>query len=73
MLAIRPESDADRDAIRRLNESAFGGRAEADLVDALRGSPAWIPELSLVAVDGDELVGHVLFSVVALDCGPEPL
>ena len=73
MLAIRPESDADRDAIRRLNESAFGGPAEADLVDALRGSPAWIPELSLVAADGDELVGHVLISVVALDSGPELL
>ena len=73
MLAIRPERAVDRDAIRRLNQSAFGGPAEADLVDALRGSPDWIPELSLVAADGDELVGHVLFSVVALDSGPELL
>jgi putative acetyltransferase len=73
MIAVRAESAADREAIRRVNERAFGGAAEADLVDALRGSPAWIPELSLVAADADVVVGHVLFSLVALDSGPELL
>jgi putative acetyltransferase len=34
---------------------------EAPLVDWLRASPAWIPELSLVAVDlGGDVVGHVV-------------
>ena len=70
---IRPETSADRDAIRRVNELAFPGREEADLVDALRGSEAWLPEFSLVAEDDGGIVGHALFSVVALDSGPELL
>jgi putative acetyltransferase len=70
---IRSETAADRDAIRRVNELAFPGREEADLVDALRGSGAWLPELSLVAEDDSGIVGHVLFSVVALDSGPDLL
>jgi len=37
---------ADRDAIRRVNEAAFGRPGEADLIDALRGTPGWLPELS---------------------------
>jgi putative acetyltransferase len=69
-IAIRPEAPGDEGAIRRVNERAFGGRAEADLVDALRGSEFWLPELSLVAEDDSEIVGHVLFSVVPLDSGP---
>lgn len=70
---IRPESAEDRDAIRRVNELAFPTRFEADLVEALRGSEAWLPELSLVAEERVAIVGHALFSVVALDSGPELL
>ena len=71
---MRPESAEDRDAIRRVNELAFPTRLEADLVDALRGTDAWLPELSLVAEEEpDAILGHVLFSVVTLDSGPELL
>lgn len=49
-------------AIRRLNELAFGRPGEADVVDALRAAGAHT--LSLVAMDADELVGHILFSPV---------
>jgi putative acetyltransferase len=70
---IRAERPGDRDAIRQVNEAAFGRAAEADLVDALRGTPAWVPDLSLVADDDGEISGHVLFSVVDLDTGPELL
>ena len=72
-MVIRPETAADRDAIRQVNEAAFPGGPEADLVDALRASNAWLPELSLVAEDDGEVVGHALFSVVSLDSGPELL
>ena len=63
-LVIRPETPADISAIHRLNELAFGQPGEADLVDALRRADALA--LSLVAVDGDEIVGHIAFSPVTI-------
>jgi putative acetyltransferase len=57
---IRDEAPADRAGIRALVLAAFGGAQEADLVDRLRtdGDAA----ISLVAVDGERVVGHVLLS-----------
>jgi putative acetyltransferase len=62
-LTIRPERPADQAAIRSVNEAAFGGPAEGALVDALRVTSAFIPELSLVADDDTAgVVGHILFT-----------
>lgn len=60
MINIRPEQNEDIAAVRRINEAAFEGSQEADIVDKLRQSCDDV--LSLVAVDGDEVVGHILFS-----------
>ncbi|MBV9292020.1 MAG: N-acetyltransferase [Frankiales bacterium] len=48
---------------------AFGDQGEAvvRLVDDLRLSLATEPGLSLVAVDGDQVIGHVLFTHNLLD------
>ena len=73
MVQVRPERAADDDGIRHVNLLAFEQAAEADLVDALRDSPAWLPELSLVAEENGEIVGHALFTVARLDSGPEVL
>ncbi len=62
---VRPETPADVFAIRRVNERAFGRAQEADLVDALRRRDAVI--LSLVAVAGGEVVGHIEFTPVTLE------
>lgn len=62
MTTIRPEILADHPAIRRVNQEAFGRDAEAALVDALRRSPTFIPELSLVAEGESGIVGHILFT-----------
>jgi putative acetyltransferase len=64
---IRPETPADRAAIREVNERAFGKPNEANLVDALRASPAFIPDLSLVAERDGAVVGHVMFSIVSVE------
>ncbi|MDX1436761.1 MAG: N-acetyltransferase [Anaerolineales bacterium] len=67
MINIRPERPVDLPAIRRLNTLAFGQSDEARLVDALRENCPDI--ISLVALDGDRLVGHILFSPVTLTEG----
>lgn len=61
-MTIRPEAAADRQAIHHVNREAFGREDEARLVDALRDSPAFVPDLSLVAEEGGEMVGHILFT-----------
>ncbi|MEB3368450.1 GNAT family N-acetyltransferase [Saccharopolyspora mangrovi] len=66
-MLIRPETSADLTAIRRVHAAAFADAenpqrlpAEVGLVDALRGSAAWLPALSLVAEHSGEVVGHVV-------------
>lgn len=61
---IRPETEADRAAVRAVNRAAFPTPAEANLVEALNAKGA--PLTSLVAeVDGN-VVGHILFTPVSL-------
>lgn len=68
-MKIRAETGADLAAIREINEQAFGDQVVPDLVDTIRASDRFVPELSLVAEDGGELVGHVLLSYVDLEPG----
>ena len=65
MLQIRAESIADQPAIREVNRLAFGRDAEARLVDELRDEG--FARLSLVAEDDDRVIGHLLFSALAIN------
>lgn len=65
-LIIRPETAADATAIHEVNALAFGRDDEARLVAALRASGAFIPDLSLVAAQQERVVGHVLFTQIAI-------
>lgn len=72
-LEIRPESDADEATIREVTRQAFEGHpyssgTEGAIVDALRSEGALT--LSLVAVVGDRIVGHVAFSPARPVDGP---
>ncbi|MFC0041950.1 GNAT family N-acetyltransferase [Actinomadura rayongensis] len=56
----RPETAADHAAVRAVLRAAFPTPAEADLVDALRRDPAWLPGLAWTA--GDPVTGYALLT-----------
>ena len=64
-MQIREERTSDLKAIHRVHELAFDSSAEAQLVDLLRSRG--VAAISLVAEDGGEIVGHILFSPVSID------
>lgn len=74
-MLIRKECAADYKTVYHLIKNAFE-RAEhrdgneQDLVSALRGSAAFIPELSLVAEIDGEIAGHILFTEAAVGNRP---
>jgi putative acetyltransferase len=61
---IRAETDADHDTIRRLIDEAFGDTKTSRIVDGIRASDRFVPELSLVAVSRGQTVGHVISSYI---------
>lgn len=70
---IRDELLDDHKAIRQVHLASFPGPEEADLVDRLRGDGDAV--MSLVAIEGRVLTGHVMFSRMsgpfsALGLGP---
>src|ERR671918_2369539 len=69
--ATRPETADDVSAIREVNLAAFPRAAEADLVDGLRASDAWIEGLSIVTEDPEgTVVGHALLTRCHVDGAP---
>ena len=64
-IGIRPEADADKAAVFEVNAAAFPTEAEGKLVDTLRVSAD--PFISLVAVDEQDVVGHIMFTPVTLE------
>jgi putative acetyltransferase len=66
LMIIRREGEADRAAIYRVVSDAFGGPAEAQLVDQLREDGDLI--LSLVAEDAGEIIGHLALSKMTAPC-----
>ena len=64
---IRQEQPEDYDMVYQIIKDAFKNAEhsdgnEQDLVAALRESKSFIPELSLVAVEDNRIVGHILFT-----------
>jgi putative acetyltransferase len=70
MATVRSETPEDVSEIRRVNELAFGTPAEANLVETLRDGGNAV--LSLVAVEDNRVVGHLLLSPVTIGSG-EPV
>lgn len=71
MIIVRDELPEDRTRIHQIHALAFGGLAEANLVDLLRSHGNAC--LSLVAYDNGRVVGHILFSPTIIDAGERQL
>ena len=72
MIEIRQESQKDHEEVYMAVKTAFetaehSDGNEHDLVVALRNSDSFIPELSLVAVKEDEIVGYILFTKIKIE------
>ncbi|MFH7027351.1 MAG: GNAT family N-acetyltransferase [Heteroscytonema crispum UTEX LB 1556] len=63
---IRRETLPDYAAIAEVNILAFGQKNEAQLVNKIRDSDCYIPDLALVAEVDGVVVGHILFSYIDL-------
>lgn len=71
-MMVRPEKAGDEAAIAAITTSAFAGKSYSNqtehlIVDRLRRAGAL--SLSLVAVESDEIVGHIAFSPLTLSNG----
>lgn len=69
MISIRTSTPRDRDAIRLVEEHAFGQPVEAGLVDALVTGGDAVAEL--VAEEEGQVVGHILFSRLIVEADGE--
>lgn len=65
-LLICSEHHGDEDGIANVHRAAFGGEDELRLVAELRALDEFDPDLSLVAVEGAHIVGHILFTPVRI-------
>lgn len=72
MLEIRQEHKNDYKEVYNIVKTAFKTAEQSDgneqnLVEALRNSDKFIPELSLVAIKDNKIVGHILFTKLEID------
>jgi putative acetyltransferase len=65
-LIIRQENKDDLQDIYEINTLAFRQENEAKLVELLRVSKTFVPELSLVATIDNKIVGHILFTKIKI-------
>ncbi|HVI43785.1 MAG TPA: N-acetyltransferase [Chitinophaga sp.] len=65
-ITIQQETENDRQAVFTVNQRAFQRDEEALLVDRLRTSEAFIPQLSLVSRVDNKVAGHILFTEIGI-------
>ena len=70
---IRPEIADDFPVAREVVRLAFPDEDVAGLLEVLRGSEEYLPELALVAVRDGELSGHVMFTTSPIDNAGESI
>ena len=71
MIAIADAAQEHEAAVSALHRQAFGGMFEAELVDRLKQDGLAI--VSLVAIDGGRVAGHILLSTLAVEIDGRPV
>lgn len=61
-VSIKQELHSQRDAVHEVIRAAFKQDNEVELVKQLREEKSFIPELSMVAMVDDKVVGHAMLS-----------
>jgi putative acetyltransferase len=64
---IRPERKKDYAAIYEVNKLAFNGEEESKLIQTLRETSDFNEKLSLVAINDEKIVGHILFTPITIE------
>ncbi|MEL6552767.1 MAG: N-acetyltransferase [Cyanobacteria bacterium J06621_11] len=72
-MEIREALSADLEDVLTVERAAFGSDEEAELVRALLEDSSARPVLSLLAVEHEQAVGHILFTAVHLIETPEEM
>lgn len=70
-ITVREEQPADFDAVYAVNQAGFGRSDEADLVNSLRAEGVVL--VSLVGEIDGRIVGHILFSRMAIETEVESI
>ena len=65
-MIVRKATDADLSSVLSVESQAFGHDKEAELVRGLLSDPTAQPLLSLIALDDEKALGHVLFTQIKL-------
>lgn len=70
-VSLRQETDSDHHEVFNLIRESFQNEAMSDhreqfLVDRLRKSESFVPELSLVAESGNQILGHISLSKIKI-------
>lgn len=76
MLEVRQETKKDYEEVYNVVKTAFekaehSDGNEQDLVVALRKSNSFIPELSLIAVSENKIIGYILFTKIKIEDNTE--
>jgi putative acetyltransferase len=66
-MIIRAEAPGDYPGVAAVNVAAFNEENEAQLIGLIRQSELYVPELALVAILEERVVGHVMFSYMTLE------
>ena len=66
-IEVKAENTGYFDAIRGINNQAFGQPQEAQLIESLRKLENYIPKLSLLALTADKAIGHILFFPIYIE------